>query len=773
MTPTARPAEAPGPDSWPRLIGWAAIAVLMAWCLFVGGAWSGIYDVDLRLISLVLAAAGIAGWILIAIRFPFWRPRTFLAPAFAVALGCLAITTFTSPVPRLGLEYLAWSVILTALYLILQRLVAAPYFRARILTFATLAAFVIGFAFLALAVSHWVDWWNVIGRVAAPPLRPANESLTYGNPSAVMTISVLLTASAVAYVGFDSRRRAAIAVAAIALSLAVTLLSGSRAGWLGLAIAVVVTGVVWFLGAEHRRMVVTVVRSRFSRKVAIPVLVLATVVVGVGLPGILARASAGGEAYRASFYAASTRMFEASPIVGQGPGTWAPQRIPFTLGTEIDYYIPHAHDIYLQTAAEMGILGILAGIVVAIALARLLWGAVRDPDRIRRRAGWCALLATIYFAAHQLLDFYANAPAILFAFAIPIAWLDATTSVVRDESVRAHRRLGTTPGRAVALIGVVAIVGSVSFLAWAETGAQSMQAGKEALDRGDATAVAASLSDLSSSDGGMPPYQFALGLALAGTGQLSRAETAFRTGAQIDGFPAAWLDLAAVRSRLGDAAGSRDALTKAMRLGRQQSGVALGAGTVWLELGDREAAIDAFAQALAISPSLAGDPWWQADEPRAEIWPAAYQRALARSSPTKRFELALEAGDAAGVEAAVASMPDPSAQVTARLIDAAWHGDDSAVRTLAEQARQRPMDGALLGWLRRIHARSGDSLQADRYRDWETTLFGGVGSEELRVSDGSTIGHPVGGARYYGHFDYRRPTPFRQLVPWLPFLIGI
>ena len=64
--------------------------------------------------------------------------------------------------------------------------------------------------------------------------------------------------------------------------------------------------------------------------------------------------------------------------------------------------------------------------VAIAALGWLVLGGMRDPDPTRRRWGWAAFFGVVYFGTHQLLDFYANMPAILFAFAIPIAWLDAT-----------------------------------------------------------------------------------------------------------------------------------------------------------------------------------------------------------------------------------------------------------------------------------------------------------------------------------------------------------
>ena len=44
-------------------------------------------------------------------------------------------------------------------------------------------------------------------------------------------------------------------------------------------------------------------------------------------------------------------MFVDAPITGVGPGMWAPERILHTDEGELDFYIPHAHNLVFQTAA--------------------------------------------------------------------------------------------------------------------------------------------------------------------------------------------------------------------------------------------------------------------------------------------------------------------------------------------------------------------------------------------------------------------------------------
>ena len=457
------------------------MAFLATFCLFIGGSWTGTYDADIRRLTLVLVAVGLGGWLIVAVRDPWWRPQTKLWPGFAAALGVMAITTIMSPFPRLGVEYLAWAVILTCLYLILQRLMASSFFSRRILAFATLCAFIIGIAFVGQILLNWIEWWGLFGRVSAPPLRPGFASLTFGNPSAVMTASVLLTADRRRLPG----RRLATADRArhrgrralprrdpaerIARRLARPGIGrhadAESSGWCR---PPTVDGLRGSRGRGPRGW--SCCRSWSGRS-----------------PSPWSRVQGSSSAQPPVETPTGRRTTrprsgcsKSSPAVGLGPGSWAALRTSFTAAPDPDYYIPHAHNIYLQTLAEFGILGLAAGLVVVLLVLRLLYGAVRDPDPVRRRFGWCALFATIYFAGHQLLDFYANAPSILFAFAIPIAWLDATAAPSSPGTTLCRALGRATPSgsrsadRRRRCIAIVVVIG---FLVWSETRATTMKEG--------------------------------------------------------------------------------------------------------------------------------------------------------------------------------------------------------------------------------------------------------------------------------------------------------
>src|SRR5439155_874366 len=74
----------------------------------------------------------------------------------------------------------------------------------------------------------------------------------------------------------------------------------------------------------------------------------------------------------------------------------------------------------------------LTGSKVVLGIAGLAWlvlTAGRSTDPVRRRWAWLTGLGLIYFGVHDLLDFYPNMPAALFAAALPLALLDAGTNL--------------------------------------------------------------------------------------------------------------------------------------------------------------------------------------------------------------------------------------------------------------------------------------------------------------------------------------------------------
>jgi tetratricopeptide (TPR) repeat protein len=774
-----------------RMLAWLGIASATVYLVLAGGGWWGIYLPQLRIVTVGTIVIAIGIWAWLARRDPAWRPRSVMIPALVACLASLAISTVFSRVPRVSFEYLSYSVLLAASYLLLVRILSNGFLRPRVLTLASLLFVVLAGFFLARIVGSWIEWWTTLGRLATPPLRPESEGLTYGNPSAVLTIVTLFAAAAAAQWGSATRRGVAVIVGVGVVIALVALVSGSRAGWFALAAAALVTAALWLSVGSHRTLARDTATSLVGAPFGRPVAVVAVVaIVGAAVlfgPAILQRASAGGEDLRASYVAIALRLFAQSPIVGTGPGSWVIQRIHETLPTETDSYIPHAHDVPAQTLAELGLVGSLAGIVLVVSLVRLYVGAARSDDPIRRRWAWLGGGALIYFGFHNLLDFYPNMPAILFAAAVPTAFLDAEAVSQRETGhLMAHRAttagMHSAPGAAGPLAPVarawrpltalVLAAIAASFALWQELPALQADAAVAAANRGDWAAAIGPATSAARSDPTIGSYQMTLGLMADRTGDRATATEAFRLVATRDDLPEAWLDLAAEQVAAGDKVGAIASIEAALRLGYQRVAILVPAGDLALRLGDVDLAASSFESAIEATPSLAGDPWWTAAPGRSGLFPIVLADAISNSAPGDRWEIALMAGD---IPQATERTADASiGENLALAVVAAWSAVPGSIDRVTDACQAQPLNITLLGWCARLEARADNQKRASDFRSLIDSETGGPSAGTvLRVGADPVIGQALAGdpATYWGFFTYRRATPYDLLLGSLPHLV--
>jgi O-antigen ligase len=751
-----------------RLFAWAVIAALATYLLFFGGAWLGLYLTDLRIVTVAAAGGLLTTWFIVMRRDPAWRPRSVLMPAILASLGSLAISTVFSRYPRVSLEYLAYAFVLAALYLLLVRLMANPFFRQRLVTLAATLFLVVIASYVFLILRHWIDWWTASGVLAVPPLRPEYESLTYGTPSTVLTVAGMLAVPTIATVVRSDRFGWAAAVGVVFLVGIIAVLTGSRAGWIALATASLITIAVAVADPGARSAVTAVVTPRMRRLIGLVVVVglLLGVVLG---PAIVHRATDTGEQTRLTFTRIALELFTESPVVGTGPGSWVIERVRHTRPDETDEYIPHAHNVYAQTLGELGLVGAVAGLVLAASLTLLCWRAMRSRDSTRRLWGWLTFGALAYFAAHQAFDFYPNMPAVLLTAAIPVALLDA---IAAQQPATAGRRFSFALPRPAELGAAALVATSIAGLLLQEIPARTHDEAVDLANNGNWVAAVAPAARAAAEDPSISSYQFTAGLAEAWNGKHVAAASRFEAVAAQSDFPEAWLNLAAQQAQLGLRTEALASIANALRVGRQRPAVSMPAGDLALRLGDEDLAIDAFAAALSVTPSLAGDPWWASDQARTAIWPEILTEADSRMAPTARWELALMHGDVGAARALSSSTGD--ADYTLMVISA-WTGDTAALTSLLARCNEMPNAVWELLWCARLADRAGDAESGARYRYvMNVQLIGWYRqAHELRVLAAPPRVYPIleGNALVsWGTYTFRRVTPWDVLVPGLVHL---
>ncbi len=200
------------------------------------------------------------------------------------------------------------------------------------------------------------------------------------NPYAGYLNFALPLAVALVLFGTDARERW-VAGAASVLILGAEVLAGSRGGLLGIVAAALVLVVV---GWRHERL------AALAALIGAPVLLVAWVahviptrvqnallaqfrVGGVSVCGDVTSANFS-TVERVAHWVAGLRMFQAHPLLGVGAGNYDAAYARYACA-DWPESLGHAHNYYINAAAETGILGLLAFLaLVAVALA-LGWRA--------------------------------------------------------------------------------------------------------------------------------------------------------------------------------------------------------------------------------------------------------------------------------------------------------------------------------------------------------------------------------------------------------------
>lgn len=757
-----------------------AIAAVPIFVVLRFGGSGAFDDGSARVLLDGLAIAAIVTWLVAAIRRHAWLPESKLSLAIVAVLGTFAITTLTSRSPRLSAEMTVYALLLVELYLLLVALMRRPRFRVQFERVAVVLAMLVSALYLLQVGWAWLEWWTIVGRIAIPPLRPGYLGLLI-NPNPLATVALAFGAFGLATVSWRRRASSVVATCLIILIAIAVVLTGSRGAWLGLAAGLTTCALLVLATYQSARgWIVSHARTRSG------VIVAGLLVMALGAAAVLAavsgRLTLDDHGYRASFAAASLRIFQSAPLLGVGPGLWRVLRGEYTLGDEINAYLPHAHNVYLQALAEFGVLAVVAGIVIAVSLARLIWEALRSTDPKHQRVGLAAVFVLGLLAAQQLVDMLMNVPAVFLALALPIAWVDGASLGEPKPGNELEAGPESGSGRILRVVSVGMLVGTVVCgvgLAQMESIAATDAAGVAAANAGDWAEAASQTSAAAREDSAVAAYAFSAGLAAAASGDAAEAARWSAQSAAVDDYPYAWLNLAALRYTLADASGSRDALDRAERLSTRRSPVALAAGWLRWQLGDRLEAEADFAAALAADPTLLSDPYWQAMPAVQSDWPKLVSDARERVSATTLdegsrvthlFRFDVLSGDYASASVMVSRMPNAAQPMYQAVLDA-WRSGAGAEDALIQLAEAHPSKLDLVRWCQLLAARRGDDDAVRRFSDWMWLTDGsGTDTPVARVSTAVPEPNSTVGLDNYQHV-YRRPVAGAQLIALLPQVV--
>jgi O-antigen ligase len=204
----------------------------------------------------------------------------------------------------------------------------------------------------------------------------------------------------------------------IFLALVVLYLTSSRGGWLGLFFGLIIWGVYFMTTAREKLK--SWVRKLFSNKLVFATVTMMLIVI-ITIGGILLYKQAVHPTHgniftsRAGLWGPAITAFKENPVFGQGPFTYGSSFLNENSAPPINVYA-HAHGLYHNLLAEMGIVGFLAAALFAIFYFRTFKTQFAKSTQKILHLGIFAFMVSC--AVHNIFDAFHLEPALLWPFAI-------------------------------------------------------------------------------------------------------------------------------------------------------------------------------------------------------------------------------------------------------------------------------------------------------------------------------------------------------------------
>jgi O-antigen ligase/tetratricopeptide (TPR) repeat protein len=759
-----------------RVVVWAVLLLSALFLLTTGGTYPGIASVEAHIIGQVIAYVALGGWFLVMLVRPEWRPTTPLFWPVVIATGAYLLSFAFSQRPRLSLEPTIAGVGWAFGYLFISRLLREPWFRTRVRVVLIAFAALVAVGYIVQVVIEWIRWWNLIGFLAVPPLRPSFAGLWLGSPNLVATALLLVGPLAVVFAYQSTERRWPAAALSLAVLIAI-FLSGSRGGWLGAAAGV--GALVMLLGMRDglRSLLRGFLQALRNRPIVLASLVIATAGLIVLLPGVLRRFAGGGEGLRLDLWRSALTIFGDHPIVGAGPGTWVQLKVEANPLGVPNLILPHAHDLYVQAAAEAGLVGLAAlGALALAGLWRLWTGWQSEGSLAAQSAG--VIVSAAAFAAQSLVDNLVNLPLVCLLVVVLAAWVDAGLTASKSVSsedgvgVRRHAR-ALQRGPAMSIIGLAGLVIAVPLLVPIDRAALIALEGNSAALRGEWHVALDRFDTAHRLDPGLTLYAIQTASALAHVGRTVEARDLLATAVASDRVAINVLGLAALEAELGDREAALAHAREAASLGIGEPVVALNVGLIAEGLNDAAFALDQFANAIAWNPPLASSGFW-ASPPRLDAKEEIVTAARSRVGQLEAALILAYSGQAATARADLEELP-ASAGRDVYLAVAEWRAGDTpaAVARLDAILAANAQDWFAAGWAARILRRSGDGAAAHAYERWALAVQGDAAPGTIRETSAVPATFDAPTANLPG--DYPWSMYLRPIAPFLlmPQLVTI
>ncbi|MBC7543012.1 MAG: O-antigen ligase family protein, partial [Candidatus Sericytochromatia bacterium] len=596
---------------------------------------------------------------------------------------------------------------------------------------------------------------------------------------------------------FDGSKKTLLYVGA-ALSLVCLVGSESRSAYLAAAVQLVLLALL--LGGSMRQALVGI--SRKTWLIVGSVVVVGTIVATPllvnrfsSMAQIFTDVSAGGKvadnsfAMRLEMWRGALTGLQFHPIFGSGMGS-VPSQFPLDrmqTPRYPDVVNPQLHSTVFHVLYELG----LAGVAVLLAMAGFLfWRTVKAVRRTEVPIEALGIAVGLFGYGFSLLtDFQWEVPSMTLAFVLSAALLvDGGEPDAKETTVVPSRPVSLVGG----LLGTLVVLGGLYMMATKDRAAIAYDDGHQSFQRSEYATGMKAWREAVQLDPTFPFYKVALGSTLSYL-YLDQPETPANKrlwqealGLLTDANKTYHLASANIkegnlRVKLGDAKGAIAPLTAATTLTWYAPVPHFYLGEAYRALGDRPAAIKAYAMAIYHSPSLVWAAHWETKDGapyKQDVAKAAL--ALYQSSPNPTSwqllhmgQLQVMADDRAGAETnltkLIATDPAYRNQATTWMGEAAFQAKDwpAAAKAFGDAFTMEPGNAYAQMRLAQAKVQLGDAGAAKDGLLVLSKTFGQNATEE-QIKVPSVMAHasiPIG-------FDTRKGwsnMAFRRAAPEEPF----
>jgi len=609
--------NSPTSQKYIALLQWAVYLLLLSYWVMVGGVYY--YMIKFPVAVLNLALLGTAGLIWLGVRLVQRArlPRTGLEGAL-VWLGLTQIiATATSVDWRLSLETLAELTAFIVTGLAIVDLIAHGWPEAQLIHGLFFAAGIMCFAG-AWEVGSWYSRWWQLG-IWIPPVAYRLQGLL-SHPNLTAGFLNLIIPLAVVKLLRAPTRLERIGLSLLVTAMAVTLFfTSSRGGWIATIVALGVTLPLYYGRGFPQRFIKWFNAQRSKLNPIQWVLVgISVVVVPLSLGSLLLWQTNKVLHWpllssRQGYWGPATQLFLRYWLHGTGPGLFA--RLWPTLNSVPPVeVVVHAHNVYLMSAVEGGLIGLSGILALVIAYGvgfRRRWLTAPTEQRWLMAAIAGSLASVIIQGG---ADFLFNSPAFVF-----VLILIAALGIAPRPS-----EVAIAPGWPVSFLSLPALAsfGIFLFSLWTyypfAQGLERAAAGKPeiaairictATERDPQFALYWQQCGLAHSRA-IPPTDENLSLAISALERAIVLDPTWATN---------YADLAALYWQTGQSTKALDSMQRATQLAPRSAFFALNLGWFYEQQGKTAPAQAAYQTALDLSTDLNQALFWEQTPLRAEI----------------------------------------------------------------------------------------------------------------------------------------------------------